>query len=324
MFVVFNCAHKDASIKANGAHIRILAVASQDKAFEMSRGRNEETRVWPMSGGAQDIRWRLISNANLSKVSDSDVHATLQEEYKRAEKQVVDWNQWRDSKCIEVIQAAKEHVMRPLEQVRASALLNIQTADTEVHENAPQQTALDVASEAASEVQVVKPIETSQERRGQSFALVAILRDPYAAKQKETLLATLGSTYYKLVEHFKASNTEFREEELLSMDEFPLELKNAIHATRIQLDAIVEEPLVAFLDVSDRAEPLIEKSSMLAKDAALKHADLAVCRMYEWCSLDHTHKAEQRVVRTNGGSQGLALLDALRQSERETKLEINE
>lgn len=282
MSAVFNCANTQSAIRASGPCVRILGLnLSRPEATELSTGHDIETRVWHMSS-EDSIFWRPITNTNLSTTNDFE--ESLKNEYDSVPKRLSDWNAYRSAVTQEVLDAAKNHVMRPVLQVRAMFLLAEQERSS--------------GNLEASEVTKVPQVSRASELRGQSWALIGIVGDASYETSRADILDRLGLQYFeylKTIGPADASNDDLEAHFMLSgpqgHEDMLEALKHDILKTRNSLQEISKEPMVAFFDVSEDPEALQAKSqSLVAKVPSLLHADLAVVRMYSWIKLDYKAK----------------------------------
>jgi len=128
-FVVYNLAHRHASIVAKGPSVRIIGKFERIEMAQKYFSDGIETRMWDGSKVPKDttvpcdIHWRPITDTNLSTVSEDESRETLQGEYDSIEQRLQDWYVWRESLSKETIEAAETHSLRSVESVRAETLL---------------------------------------------------------------------------------------------------------------------------------------------------------------------------------------------------------
>lgn len=293
MSVVFNLANTKTSTIATGPCVRILGLnLSFNEASALSKGRDIETRVWPMSE-AQDIKWKPLTNVNVSILEDNKYTQQCTAEYESIEKRFNTWTSWRDKITEEVNSAARNHIMRPVNQIRAHFLLSLQPLLTPE----PLPEPLLEKQKALKEPLVVSGVARNDEIRGQTWALIGICGDALYEESKHELLEALGSSYFQYIQsiHPTASVEEAERLFMESGQQGQTDLYNAIgediETTRKKLMELSKEPMVAFFDVSDDPETLETASaSIIAKNSNLKHIDLAIVRLYSWIRLDYVPK----------------------------------
>jgi hypothetical protein len=311
-FVVFNIAHKGASIRSDGPSIRILGrFVNETYALSAARERPYETRVWPASSFGQlhdslQIHWRPITNVHLSSMNDEYAFNTLEEEYKSIDDRKAAWTQFRQSVVREVLQAAEDHVLRPVNSIRGVSLLDTLPEDT-----TPKQ-----ESEKASTEIIVDRV--SNEVPDQQYMILALHGDAKYETEKQTLLDSLGKAFLTEARSFlKLDDTTLDpdvEEAIAALDatqqeQFWTSFGPIIREAKSKLDSLVYEPMVAFFDVSYDYDVLKGKITTYAEHPDLKHIDLAVVKMYSWLRLDlgpKLAKGHKRAIGPNGPQHELA------------------
>ena len=305
---VFNIANLDATIKASGPFLRIVSCGLNFFESKAILAKVPiETRMIPVSrgpkaadGSGSEVHWRAITNSSLIGTTDEEAHDVLTAEYESINDRVASWNAWRESIDESVNAAARDKIMRPVYQVRAEYLLDYYY--TTRPDSAP-------TAGVMSTTKLDRDLETSD-----LWCLVALMGSADYAKRKSEILDGLGEAYYAMLKENaalkrglggEAGATEgaadaAREadatdngpeaDERLWFEEPNLEMMNhflddivAPVAEAIRL--LPEEPLVSFFEASDDADGLNEKAAWLSKAPELKHADIAVVRMYTWLNL---------------------------------------
>ena len=149
----------------------------------------------------------------------------------------------------------------------------------------------------------MRPVSRTEEVRGQSWCLLGLVGDASYEKQRLALLDSLGNIYKHSLqcflnlesEDFDTLESAFFEkcssETPVSAD---LGLEAAIQDHSDQLEGLVNEPLVTFLEFSDDSEHLIGVADKLAQTETFKHITLAVVRMYEWINLNYSVQDSSR------------------------------
>jgi len=280
-FVVFNVAHRDANIRAKGPSVRILGrFHSIEAANDFCKTLDGlETRIWPVSeyvnaGLPMNIRWRPITNVNLSRASNAQ--DVLEAEYALIPQRADDWTSWRASIFAEVHRAAEERTLRPLETARAETIL---------HEIPKNSLCEEPKSFEASEHVPVWPKD--RELRDQTCMIVGLVGDTTYEKQKKFLLQELGTNYYMVAKQVAG---DLGEEAIFSSPElqetFFEALKPYVNATREKMNLLVQEPMIAFFDVSFDEASLMDKLKMYGAHPDMRHVDLAIVRLYNWLRLD--------------------------------------
>ena len=273
--------------------MRILSLnSSLENAQALATKQSAETRIWPMSCAA-NILWRSVSNIDLLGLVDID--AILVKEYNTFKGRIDSWNTYRSEKSVEVFESARLKERRPYHQLFAENLL--------------QRVKNGGSSDLASKVKDVPECPRDNEIRGQEWALIAIIGDTEYEKARENLLNDLG---YKYIDFIASQN---RAEPLNAEDVSKVEVQDSIlnspdpaieedafvntvaRQAKLNIDALVKEPMIAFFGVSDEPQQLLKMSSELSKQADLLHADIAVVRMYSWLVLNSSSKASEHTSR---------------------------
>lgn len=292
LVAVFNIANLDATIKASGPFLRIVScgLSYMDSKAILSAV-PIETRMIPVSrgpkaadGSGSEIHWRAITNNSLVGTTDEEAHKVLTAEFESIKGRVDSWNAWRNEIDESVNAAARDKIMRPVYQVRAEYLLDYYY--TARPGSAP-------SAGVMSTTKIDRELETDN-----VWCLVALMGSADYARRKSEILDGLGEAYYAMLkEHasmkgLAADSDEasdeanerlwFESPDEAMMDQF---LDDIVAPVAEALRLITDEPLVAFFQASDDAEALNEKAAWLSKAPELKHADIAVVRMYTWLNL---------------------------------------
>ena len=161
-------------------------------------------------------------------------------------------------------------------------------------------------------LKIVPNISRNDERRGQSWAIIAIVGDPDYEKNRDVLISKLADEYVNYMETCTASNASdfptdsfdkdniivssyFGRDDLESLDSFfAYSKRDDIKAIKM----LPNEPMVAFYGFSEDADALVERSGKLAALDSLKHADIAVVSMYSWLYLE-SWKRSKFIKRTS-------------------------
>lgn len=304
-FVVFNVAHKKASIRADGPSIRILGrYINEYYALSAARERPYETRVWPVShvGGPHEsvqIHWRPITNINLSVLSNDEAHEALEHEYASVEARKSKWTSFRNSVERDVLQAAENHVLRPVDSIRGTSLME---APTNVRP-APTEDSLEGPNGIEVVDPVVKPVPD------QMYMILGIHGDADFEIQKQQHLESLGRAYKLKASQFLGLTDDSAVERAFAQlpedrqHEFWTSFEATIVEHKTQMDALVQEPMVAFFDVSYDYTQLKDKVATYAEHPDLRHIDLAVVKMYSWLRLDLGPKFSKQVLKKTEGHQ---------------------
>lgn len=319
-FAVFNIANTGSSIRALGPNVRLLGFGlNKTEADGLASAKAIETRIWPMSrgptaadGSGIELNWRPISN--LCLVDHNAAEEALAAEYASIAGRVEAWNAWREALDADVAAAARDHVLRPVYQVRAEMLLATYKATYPTLETRPE--FLEPASPKSPvpgtpRVGPVNQVEQEENRAfgaaivpkwsradeivGQTWALMAIIGDAAYEKAKAEHLETLGRKYFDFLKTYTEQTEDIDAEriwhERMSNESeecdtvLKLFMTMEVAPVHKALEALVEEPMVAFFSASEDPEALNKQAETLAKSAALKHADVAVVRMYAWLAL---------------------------------------
>jgi len=296
-YVVFNIAHHKAHIHADGPSLRLLGrFSSQESALEHSKKfPNIETRIFPVSkysgpGLPPEFHWRPITNVNISSMTDSEAYAHLETEYASVDQRVKDWIDWRTTISKEVYDAAKEHVLRPVETCRAENILH-ELHDTSIEMNTQASKTVETSTLTSN---FVPSIAKDLEIRDQDYMILCIMGDARYEREKELVLKELGTKYFSLCRDIVPEGTNltndrveaavYASEELQA--QMRLRLQPFVDHAQHQLDALIQEPMVAFFDTNFKEEPLEEKIVKYAEHGDFFHYDLAIVRMYQWLRLD--------------------------------------
>jgi hypothetical protein len=149
----------------------------------------------------------------------------------------------------------------------------------------------------------IPDISRDQEIRGQSWAIMAIIGDPDYENARRKCLDDLGTEFFEMIKNHtngQADNTDEdalqlifenlreRDELLKSFNE-----KNTV-LTKHDIDALPQHPQIAIFGFGDDPDVLKERASKLSQLHDLKHANIAVVRMYSWLKLNFvdSHKIE--------------------------------
>jgi hypothetical protein len=167
----------------------------------------------------------------------------------------------------------------------------------------------------AENLKIVPNILRNDEKRGQSWAIIAIVGDPDHEKNRDLLISKLADEYVNYMEtcslnacenasdfptdSFDKDNiivsTYFGRDDLESLDAFFAYSKRDDIKT---IKMLPNEPMVAFYGFSEDADALVERSGKLAALDSLKHADIAVVSMYSWLYLE-SWKRSKFIKRTS-------------------------
>ncbi len=329
-YAVFNLANKNTAIVSNrGPSLRILGLAlSLECAKNLESKQIAETRIWPMSC-ASKINWRSVSNIDLLAVPQKDIEALLLKEYYTFEGRIASWNAYRNAKSVEVFESARLKERRPYHQLYAENLLqrvwpikntsfttlSAPVDDATVSKAAilnPEEENCDVPERA---YEVVPDYSREHEIRGQEWALIAIVGDTEYESAKEKILDSLGYKYFDLLvaqnqpskfDSAEACNdcdvSKVEVQDSISGNEMTAEtekhfINTVARQAKLDIEALVKEPLIAFFGVSDEPSQLLKLSSELSKEPDLLNADIAVVRMYSWLALNSSSKATEHTAR---------------------------
>ncbi len=313
---VFNVANVGSSIKASCPSVRIISVGlPYIQSKELSNQLDVETRMLPVSRGPKsadgtgsEIHWKPISNECLSALDEASATVQMQLEYESINDRVAKWNKLRDSIDAEVTKAAQDKVMRSVNQVRAEALLamlrglpEVPKVPAAVAETGP------VAHIKFDDAKFVPKLSRDMETVGQTWALIAILGDSAYSTKKSEILDAIGSAYFEFLKESTGLDDEneaearWHSETTNSLEPF---LQKLVRPMADALCDLTEEPLVAFFDSSDDAEALNKKAEQLSKAPELKHADIAIVRMYTWLNLRmaQSHRIEHKTRGSNASA----------------------
>jgi hypothetical protein len=237
----------------------------------------------------ENIYWRTISNLNLLIFKGTEkIEAVLLEEYATFDSKVFNWNNYRNQKNDEVMQARSER--RGVQQIYAENLLS---SIKNVNKNMTNQ---------------IEEIKRENELRGQNWALIAIVGDSTYEIEKELLTNKLGLDFFtfivmilglKIDDVAKPSNQDIILQTFSSLDaEAQENIKNNFEENITNCDEkikfLINEPLVAFFGASERPEDLEKYSDELSKLDALKNADIAIVRMYSWLNLSKANTVKAK------------------------------
>jgi hypothetical protein len=133
---------------------------------------------------------------------------------------------------------------------------------------------------------VTSKISVIDQTRGQSWAIVAIIGDAKHYKAKDAILNALAQEYVEHIQTVAPSDSEdISIAQYMHLDE-PVPFKGITEALK-KIEALGEcVPLISFFGASEDAADLVEKSKKLTAVPELKHADIAVVKMYEWLKLE--------------------------------------
>lgn len=292
MYAVYSLAHREASIVSDGPAVRLNGFLDHKTAETMSNTAHIETRIWPCSVGPKTpeqsatMHWRPIT-INSSK-------DTLEAEYASIDQRVTDWILWRESVSSEVLLAAHERRMRDVSEIRATKLL------------------CDYASigqnlESPKPYGVVPAVKRDDEVRGQTWAIVGICGDADYERSKHALLQSLGSKYIEKLQEatgLSDSNLDVLEASLTE----PIDL-HFVEPFASALRLLTPEPLVAFFEAGEDPEALAKRADLFASAPEMKHADIAVIRLYEWIRLD---RVSRRATRSNRDTRAREFFETVR------------
>lgn len=318
-YAVFNLANKNTAIVSNrGPSLRILGLGlSLECAKNLESKQIAETRIWPMSC-ASKINWRSVSNIDLLAVPQKDIEALLLKEYYTFEGRIASWNAYRNAKSVEVFESARLKERRPYHQLYAENLLqrvwpnksSISSFLTEV-----PATVLNPEDVPEKAYDVVPDYSRENEIRGQEWALIAIIGDTEYETAKEKILDSLGYKYFDLLvaqnqpskfDSAEACNdcdvSKVEVQDSISGNEMTAEtekhfIDTVARQAKLDIEALVKEPLIAFFGVSEEPSQLLKLSAELSKDPNLLNADIAVVRMYSWLALNSSSKAIDHTAR---------------------------
>lgn len=310
---VFNVANVGSSIKASCPSVRIISVGlPYIQSKELTNQLDVETRMLPVSRGPKsadgtgsEIHWKPISNECLSALDQASATIQMQLEYESINDRVAKWNKLRDSIDAEVTKAAQDKVMRSVNQVRAEALLAMLRGLPEVPESETGPVAMPEVK--FDDAKFVPKLSRDMETVGQTWALIAILGDSVYSTKKSEILDAIGSSYFEFLKESTGLDDEneaearWHSESTNSLEPF---LQKLVMPMADALRDLTEEPLVAFFDSSDDAEALNKKAEQLSKAPELKHADIAIVRMYTWLNLRmaQSHRIEHKTRGSNASA----------------------
>lgn len=312
MYALFNLANKGSAIEAKGPYIRLLALnMSLSYCVDyVSENKNLETRTWPMSkatNSSTELNWRSVSSLNLLDLEPKAQHEALEREYALFNLKVDQWNNYREKLSKDVFEASQSKIRRPYHQLFAERLLekNVTVETTNETTNAE--------SRDDSEKAKVPELVRENEVRGQTWAVIAIVGDAEYEIKREAILDALGLNYFKecikVLEtnnDYNFSSTNVSDPNVQDYINTKIDFEDKIIQAQVDslildakkaLDALRKEPLVSFFAASEDASELLKKSEDLAKLECLKHADIAVVRMYSWLSLSSSTSARSRSAR---------------------------
>ena len=300
MYAVYSLAHREASIVASGPAVRLNGFLGLDDAMERAFGSDTETRVWQCTSGPKvaeqniEVHWRPITR--------NSCHKTLNDEYESTWRRFEDWKTWRESVSREVLDAARDRRMRDVLPIRATKLLADYDATV----------AASAAMVSQSVQKLVPKLTRDDEIRGQTWAIIAICGDALYERQRQEILEALGRQYISELRLRTKLETE-------DLDELEAALSNSdaldlafVKNFKDDLDALSPEPLVAFFEASDDPEALTKRADLYATSHELKHADVAVVRLYEWIRLD---RRPNRATHSNRDPKAHEFFQTLRTAE---------
>jgi len=318
---VFNVANVGSSIKASNPSLRIISVGlPYIQSKELTNQLDVETRMLPVSRGPKsadatgsEIHWKPISNESLSALDQASATIQMQLEYDSIKGRVDNWNALRESIDAEVTKAAQDKIMRSVNQVRAEALLtmlkDLESETAAAGTGPAAETAAGTGPAAGTGLapepsqKFVPKLSRDMETVGQTWALIAIMGDAEYSKKKSEILDAIGSAYFEFLKNSTGLTDDNEAEarwhsESNSMEPFLIKL---VKPMADALSNIREEPLVAFFDSSDDADSLNKKAEALSKAPELKHADIAIVRMYTWLNLRtaQSHRIEHKTRGNN-------------------------
>jgi len=259
------------------------------------------------TNSSTELNWRSVSSLNLLDMDPKAQHEALEKEYALFNLKVDQWNNYREKLSKDVFEASQSKIRRPYHQLFAERLLekNVTVETTNETTNAE--------SKDDSEKAKVPELVRDNEVRGQTWAVIAIVGDAEYEIRREAILDALGLNYFKECIGVLKAKSQYN---FLSSDPSDPNVQDYIN-TKIDFDdqciktevnllilkakkdlqALKKEPLVSFFAASEDASELLKKSEDLAKLECLKHADIAVVRMYSWLSLSSSSSAKSRSAR---------------------------
>jgi hypothetical protein len=196
------------------------------------------------------------------------------------------WNTMRELENVSTMKAVHSGVKRSVKSLRAVSLLeSVQLPEAE-KPNYPK----------------VPDIKRDEEIRGQSWAIMAIVGDEAFEIRKRQILDTLGDQFFEMIRAHTIGSADHDEDSLQLIFENLREkedLLNAFHEkytkkAKTELQNLIQEPQIAIFGFGEDPESLKEKAKTLAELGALKHASIAVVRMYSWLNLNfvESHKID--------------------------------
>ena len=283
-FAVIQSANHGSKISASGPHVRLLGLSLNAHEAEtvMAKHSTVETRMIPMSKAPRsaadtdrplEIHWRTVGCTEYTSVAD--YHADLETTTHR----LSEWTKYREAAETDVVSAARDHRQRPVYTVRAEGLLSM----------------LDVERPGflePSSAKNVPNLSRADEIVGQTWAILAIVGDASYELAKQMALEALGRKFFALMCTTTGLTDESdAEAKWYGLDETIREplmktfLDTHVTATRDILKNLTEEPMVAMFKASEDPDDLNKTAETLAGHPDMKHADVAVVRMYAWLAL---------------------------------------
>jgi hypothetical protein len=286
---VFNIANINGSIKASGPSLRVISVGlPYIQSKELTHQLDVETRLLPVSRGPNspdgsgcDIHWKAISNQSLTALDEDAAKIQLQIEYDSIRTRVNSWNKLRDDIDAEVSRAAQERILRSVNQVRAEALLMMLKAREPCEAGDNHETRKEMTT-------FVPRLSRDMETVGQTWALIAIMGDSEYYNKKSQILDSIGRAYFAFIKEATQKDDDNEAEAAWHSDEknsLDIFLTGIVQPLADALGQLSQEPLVALFEASDDPDALNKKAELLSKARELKHADIAIVRMYSWLNL---------------------------------------
>lgn len=327
-FMVYNSANRGAANSAQNAMVRMLGIYGDREAADAAITRlalGLETRMWPLStwnrgpdGTTAQPAWRPITCLNIIENPDE-----LEAEYASIQQRVDAWTALREQACADVAKAAETRTLRPIGELLAvqamAAVPTEQLPGVTPAEQPPADSPTAVTTPLAKRAE---PVSRDVEVRGQTWALVGILGDAAVSQRRAELRQCLGRTILEAQRTKYGLPADAAEMDILAAAatspeglQFDSLQTEAAKSAKAAFDTPIftEEPLVAFFEASDSPEALQTLAQTLADAPELKHADLAVVRLYEWIKLDHVGLT--KASRTCRNSTAAPVLNALKINE---------
>jgi hypothetical protein len=225
----------------------------------------------------------------------------LQDEYASTSKRFTDWIDWRESVSREVSEAARERKMRALYEIRAVKLLEDYKSSA-----VPPPAQIPCEPSTMAPAKMAPAIQRDDEIRGQTWAIIGICGDAVYERQRHAVLEGLGREYVEKLR--EATKLESSDLDCLEAQGVTVDLE-FVAPYKASIEALSPEPLVAFFEASDDPEALTKRADIIASSPEMRHADVAVVRLYEWIRLDRT---PQRVSRSNRDARAQEFFQAVR------------